>query len=267
MCARDGYGGSAATADSEKALLVLLESVAGETLIGAYRHGSATLGGSLPDSDVDVLAVTWRSLDGGLRRALVDGLLELSRPPGTGGRAPLELTVVAQDDVRPWRFPPVRDFQWGEWLRGDPSVPVREPDSDLAVMLTQVLRARVALRGPDPVGVLDPVPEADVVAGMAAAIPRIAAGLSEDPRHGLLALARIWRTLATGEIVRKDEAAAWAAERLDAAHRPVLERVRTLYLSGGGYSATVDLPAVEAAGRVLAWRAAAAIPERFAPPH
>lgn len=241
----------------EEGLLTLLDGIAGDALVGAYRHGSATLGGMGPDSDVDVLAVARASLDGAQRRALVDGLLVLSAPPGEGGRRPLELTVVVQGDVRPWRPPPVRDFQWGEWLRGTEALPGREPDPDLAVLLTQVLQADVALRGPAPGRVLDPVPEADVIAAMAAAIPQIATTLDEEPHHGLLTLARIWRTLETGEIVRKDEAAAWASERIPASHRPALDRARQLYLTGGAASAPVDLPAVVAAGAELRARATA----------
>jgi hypothetical protein len=45
------------------------------------------------------------------------------------------LTIVAASQVRPRRYPPRRDFQYGEWLRerferGDPRLfePVIDPD-------------------------------------------------------------------------------------------------------------------------------------------
>nr|BFE79616.1 hypothetical protein GCM10020093_022170 [Planobispora longispora] len=47
----------------------------------------------------------------------------------------------------------------------------------------------------------------------------------------MLTLARVWTTLATGEIRSKDAAADWALARLPAEHRPVLEHARELYLS------------------------------------
>jgi streptomycin 3"-adenylyltransferase len=56
-------------------------------------------------------------------------------------------------------------------------------------------------------------------------------GIEEgDTRNGLLTLARIWTTLATGEIRSKDEAANWALARLPEQHRPVLAHARAAYL-------------------------------------
>lgn len=52
----------------------------------------------------------------------------------------------------------------------------------------------------------------------------------DDLRNGLLTLARIWTTLATGEFRSKDEAAAWALARLPETHRPVLAHARRAYL-------------------------------------
>jgi streptomycin 3"-adenylyltransferase len=46
----------------------------------------------------------------------------------------------------------------------------------------------------------------------------------------LLTLARVWSTLDTGGIRSKDSAAAWAAARVPAEHRPVLARARAVYL-------------------------------------
>jgi predicted nucleotidyltransferase len=49
----------------------LVTDVIGADLVGAYLHGSSVLGGLRPASDVDILAVTRRSLREGQRRALV----------------------------------------------------------------------------------------------------------------------------------------------------------------------------------------------------
>ncbi|WP_408909905.1 nucleotidyltransferase domain-containing protein [Streptomyces luteolus] len=90
------------------------------TVIGAYPHGSALLGGLRPHSDVDVLVVVREQPPVRVRRALVEALLPVSGDGAEGGRArPVELTVVVQGDVRPWRYPPVCAFQYGEWLRED----------------------------------------------------------------------------------------------------------------------------------------------------
>jgi streptomycin 3"-adenylyltransferase len=86
----------------------------GDNVLGIYSHGSAVLAGLRPHSDIDVLVVVRRSLTRGERRALVRELMQVSGVPGA---RPVELVVVVQDAVRPWRYPPVCDFLYGEWLR------------------------------------------------------------------------------------------------------------------------------------------------------
>lgn len=61
-------------------------------------------------------------------------------------------------------------------------------------------------------------------------MPDLLAELDTDTRNVLLTLARIWTTLATGEIRSKDAAADWALARLPAGHRPVLAHARAVYL-------------------------------------
>jgi streptomycin 3"-adenylyltransferase len=212
----------------------LVGDVFGEDLIGAYLHGSAVLGGLRPHSDIDVLAVSRRSATGEQRRKLVDGLLDISgrRARLTPGR-PVELIIVVHDEVRPWRYPPVCDFLYGEWLREDyerGEVPQPEPAPDLAALLTMVLAGDTPLLGPPPADVFDPVPRADLRRAIIAGITGLLADAADDTRNVILTFARIWVTLATGEIRSKDAAAAWALERLPAEHRPVMAHAKAIYL-------------------------------------
>ncbi|MCF3119668.1 DUF4111 domain-containing protein [Streptomyces arenae] len=205
-----------------------------DDIVGVYLHGSAVLGGLRPHSDLDVFVVARRRTTAGQRQALTDGLLAISGD-GSPGEAlrPVELTVAVQDDVRPWAYPPRCEFQYGEWLRDAylrGETPEPEPGPDLALLVTMVLRGRVPLVGPEPGRVLDPVPPGDVVRAMAAGVPELLAELDTDTRNVLLTLARIWTTLATGDIKSKDGAADWVLERLPAEHRPVLARARAVYL-------------------------------------
>jgi predicted nucleotidyltransferase len=112
----------------------LITEVVGAALVGAYLHGSSVLGGLRPASDVDILAITRRPLDERQRRALVAGLLPISG--ATEGARPVELTVVVQTQACPWRYPPMGDFLYGEWLRADYQtglVPSPAPMPDLVV--------------------------------------------------------------------------------------------------------------------------------------
>ncbi|MER6407672.1 aminoglycoside adenylyltransferase family protein [Streptomyces viridosporus] len=210
----------------------LVGDVLGSDALGTYLHGSAVLGGLRPASDVDVLVVSRRRMDEQQRRALLGGLLDIS---GCGDTArPVELTVVVRSEVRPWRYPPIGDFLYGEWLRAEyeaGKVPRPEPMPDLALLITTALAGDHPLTGPRPAQVLDPVPRADLVRASLAGVPGLLDDLDGDTRNVLLTLARVWSTLATGRIRPKDAAADWALARLPPEHRPVLEHAKRLYLT------------------------------------
>jgi predicted nucleotidyltransferase len=219
-----------APADAEQLdrVVALVRDLLGPELVAVYLFGSATIGGLRPRSDLDVLAVTTVSVAVRTRRLLVDGLLAVRGP------RPVELTIVAQDELRPWRYPPRRDFQYGEWLRdeleqgADPPRPANDPD--LAPIVRMALLADRPLVGPPPAEVFEPVPDEDFRQAMAACVDDVLRGLDEDTRNMVLTLARVWCSVETGAIRSKDGAAAWALERLPDEHRSVLERARAVYL-------------------------------------
>ena len=60
------------------------------------------------------------------------------------------MTIVIKSEIKPWRYPPHFDFQYGEWLREkfengniDPWPTKEMPD--LALLITQVLLASQTL--------------------------------------------------------------------------------------------------------------------------
>ena len=218
--------------DQLEQVVQLTTDVIGDDLIGAYLHGSSVLIGLRPASDVDIVVVTRRSLDDGQRRALVAGLLPISG--AAVGARPVELTVVIQAEVRPWRYPPTGDFLYGDWLRADYQagvVPAPGPMPGLALDIAVALAGDHPLVGPRPADVLDPVPPAYLARASVEGIPGLLESLPGDTRNVLLTFARIWTTIATGTIVSKDVAADWVLARLAPEYRPVLEFARRLYLT------------------------------------
>jgi streptomycin 3"-adenylyltransferase len=217
-------------------VLRLVREIFGPDALGAYQHGSAVLGGMQPTSDVDILVVTGRPATLEEKRRLVDGLMAISaRFPPPGPERCVEVTVVAQPQVRPWRYPPSFDLQYGEWLRdrferGDSELLQATVDPDLTVLLTIVLLGGQPLFGPPAGELLDPAPPEDCIKAMVGNLDRLMDEFQGDPRNILLTLARIWQTVATGVIDRKDRAAEWARQRLPSDHRQVMERARAMYL-------------------------------------
>lgn len=219
---------------TERVVAVVLETL-GDSVIGAYLHGSSVFGGLHPQSDIDVLVVTQRPTTLDEKRALIGRLLPISaRGDPTGRSRSVELKIVVQSDVRPWRYPPPLDLEYGDWWRkeferGD-LTPWVSPNPDLALLLEMVLQANHPLFGPPPAEVLDPVPPADLRRAMFDSIPALLGFLDGDEGNVVLTFARIWTTLATGIIRSKDAAADWALPRLPPEHRAVLEHARAIYL-------------------------------------
>ena len=133
-----------------------------DVVLGAYPHGSAVLGQLRPRSDLDVLVLVKRPTTEAERRSITDGLLGVSgRRRRHPDDRPVELTIVVGSEMRPWRYPPRSDYQYGEWLRAEYVAgltpgPLESPD--LAPLLTMVLQGGRALFGPLPAEVFDPVP-------------------------------------------------------------------------------------------------------------
>jgi streptomycin 3"-adenylyltransferase len=231
---------------------VLERNLAG-TLQAIHLFGSAVDGGLKPHSDIDLLVTVGAPLAAPVRHSLMMDLLSVSGRPGAdGSRRPLEVTVVVRKEVVPWRYPPLRELQFGEWLREELQAGVVQPaawDHDLAILLTKARQHSVCLLGLPAVELFDAVPKAD----LSQALLDTVAQWNEQPdwlgdeRNVVLALARIWFTASTGEIASKDAAATWALEGLPDEHRPVLARAHAAYLG----SAEDDLS--DRAGQVTAF--------------
>ena len=210
--------------------------VLGADLLGAYLHGSAVLGGLRPESDLDVLLLGPRGLTAPERTELLALLLRISgRRAAEGPARPLEVTVVAQPDVVPWRYPPSCDLQYGEWLRDDAlagSLLDRHTDADLAVVLTSARQNAVALTGPPLAELLDPVPPDDLRRAIHDSLPALLADLghpAKDERNVLLTLARMVATLDNGTIVPKDVAVRQVLPDLPTDLHDVLELAAAAY--------------------------------------
>ena len=208
----------------------------GSDLVGAYLFGSAVLGGLRPESDLDFLVVSKRSTTHAERQCLVRDLLAASgreTPQGMWRR--IELTIVVERDIKPWRYPPRFDFQYGDWLRSEFEVGNVEPwpttlNPDLAVLIAMVILANTPMLGPPPADLFDPVPHQDLLSAMLSDIERLRSDINSDTRNVILTLARIWSTVATGNLRSKDAAADWGLDRLPESRRPVLARARAIYL-------------------------------------
>ncbi|OUZ08863.1 hypothetical protein BHE97_12070 [Aeromicrobium sp. PE09-221] len=207
-------------------------------LAGFYLYGSAVTRLN-PDSDIDLLLLTHRSLTSGERAAIIGILLEVSgwhdhaeRFPEAADRRPIELTSVVLGDVSSWPEWPTRDFQYGEWMRaefveGGLSPPAR--DHDVVTLLATAQAEHRALIGPALSDLVAAVPRGALRDAVLAGIPDLLDDIAGDERNTLLTLARAVVTIRDGRIVAKDVAAEEVIEHLDGHGRSLLAWARDGY--------------------------------------
>ncbi|MDD2060269.1 aminoglycoside adenylyltransferase family protein [Pseudomonas sp. GD03860] len=225
---------SSAVAEQLTKACVVLERHLAHTLQAVHLYGSAVDGGLKPASDLDLLVTVDAPLAEPVRMALMSELLSVSAPPGEPLRA-LEVTVVVKTDVQPWRYPPRRELQFGEWLRDDVragKIELAQFDPDLAILLSKARQHSFCLLGVPATAWFEPVPKADLATAFADTLAQwnTPADWQGDELTVVLALARIWFSVETGTIAPKDIAAAWVLERLPPVQRAVLGQARDAYL-------------------------------------
>ncbi len=212
---------------------MLTQKVLKDNIAGMYLYGSALIGGLQRYSDLDLFVVTNNKILNHDKFQLIEGLLKISGLYMKDDNLPIELTIVAQSEVKPWRYPPNFEFQYGEWLREEfESSNTKSLNNskmpELAILITQILLSSITLIGKPPDQVFCPVPYLDVVSTIASKSDGLIAELYSDTRNVLLTFARNWILLETDTIHSKPEAASWAFDRLPIRLRPVMERAREI---------------------------------------
>lgn len=212
------------------------------SLVGVYLHGSLALGCCNPrQSDLDVLALTTHPVPPDRRAELFRLLKERSRAP-----LPLEISILVQRDLEPWSHPAPYDLHYSELYRGRieaGEVPGPGRDIDLAAHLTVTRRHGITIVGSSASQALPPVPWADYAHSILADFDECVRQLTQT--YAVLSMARVWATLATGQVHSKESGARWALERMPPELRVILARALASYRQGDRceFAADPDLAA------------------------
>ncbi len=220
--------------EAEKAVLIVRRLLA-ESLVAVYLHGSAVAGGLRPRSDVDVLVVIDRPMAPEVRECLAANLMMISGryPFDLDGRRPLELIAFLRADLAASLYPARSEFIYGEWLRSEyeaGAIPKPVCDPELTLVLAQSRQEAIPLVGPSAGSLLPEISMSDIRRAIEGALPVLLGTLQGDERNVLLTLARMRRTLVTGEFVPKDVAVDWAAARLPSEQAAILADARESYM-------------------------------------
>jgi hypothetical protein len=188
--------------------------VLGEELIGAYVHGSLALGAfDADESDVDFLVATENDLDA----ETVERLAALHEQLGDR----LDGSYLPRDVF--CRFDPARRLHPHIESRGG-RLALGDHGGETVIYRYVLLKCGIALAGPPPLELIDPISADELRAGVRALVRewwlpgRGASSWFDDPayrRYAVLTMCRMRYTLADGDVISKQAAAQWALAHVE----------------------------------------------------
>lgn len=208
----------------------------GGGLTGIYLHGSLALGCFNPAlSDLDLLVVVRSPLAPDRKRALIAALLPLSRAP-----CPVEMSVLTEEQLHPWRYPTPFELHYSEEWRDAYEAELSSgawrmwqspqgEDTDLAAHITILHRYGIVLVGAPIAAVFPPVPEADYCAALLNDFQGIGEHITNNPVYWILTSCRIWLYLTEGAILSKQEGGQSALTRLSGEWQPLVAQALAMY--------------------------------------
>lgn len=230
--------GSPALAYGQQLTAAVREAL-GESLVAAYLHGSAAMGGWTSDrSDVDLLFVTSQVVTAGEMDRITAAANRIACP-GTG----LELSIV-RDPITLTDGPPPFELH----LCTGPGAKVlhgtgHPGDPDLVMHFAVCLARGVTVFGPPPGALLPPIPRPRMLAAL---LEELEWASSEAPRHyAVLNACRAAAFAEMGGVLSKLEGAEWATRA--GFHPQLAQAAWTLQQNNRG--SALDASAVDAALR------------------
>jgi len=210
-------------------LLSEVRALIGEQLLGMYLNGSLSLGAFEPgSSDIDFLVITVEALTNEQVRALSDMHARLLTS-GLGYATRLEGFYLPQAVLR-HPTPANTSYPCSAQTKG---LLLVELGSDWVIQRHLVRESAIVLWGPSPQMLLDVVLPGEL---RAAVIEQVTGFWKQQLEHpewlrpreeqafAILTMCRALYTLAWGEVVSKQRAAAWAREALEAPWAQLIDR-------------------------------------------
>ena len=201
-------------------------AILGDQLVGFYLFGSLVRGGFDEISDIDVVVAT----EGEISKETFDSLSEMHAgiiAAGTYWATNLEISYIPKTALRRYDF---NNATHPRLERGkDEKLYYMHHHSDWVVERYELLENGLALVGPPPKTLIDPVSPDDLRQAMLGLIHSWIITLPDDmpdSRGGqsyvVLTLCRLLYTLEKGNTASKPDAVAWALETLDTAWHPLI---------------------------------------------
>lgn len=217
-----------------------LHEILRDNLTGVYLHGSLAMGCFNPQrSDIDLLVVTRRGMTVETKWRIAGLLLHCSNDP-----RPIEISLLSESNLQPWRHPTPFDFHFGEdWRKGleEQMADGRwrtwndEPrtDADLAAHITITRHRGICLYGEPIADVFPDVPHEDYIDSIVSDYWWGLERIERFPVYFVLNACRILACLREGRVCSKDEGGAWALRTLPEAFHPLVAQALQVYRGSG----------------------------------
>lgn len=217
-------------------LLVELTKQLEGNLIGVYLHGSLALGCFNPTtSDIDLLVITHHKIPLSTKKALVHSLVSISGVPHA-----IEISILCQDNLIPWKYPTPFELHYSEAWRERLSEDLTsnnwkhlceqpQTDTDLAAHITVTKYRGICLLGASIEEVFPDVPPKDFLASIVTDLDWTLERLGQISMTGVLNSCRTYAYLQERRICSKEEGAVWALNILPVEFRPVVEIALGIY--------------------------------------
>jgi hypothetical protein len=210
-------------------LLKEAQAVLGDQFVGLYVHGSLASGGFDPQrSDIDFVAVTAGELPDETLTALAEMHARISAS-GLEWARKLEGPCIPRHGLR--RYDPARARY--PWLGEDGHLSVEQLGSDWVIQLHVLREHGIAVAGPDPQTLIDPIQPDDLRRAQQATLHEWWQPQLDDPSrlrsrryqaYSVLTMCRALYMLEHGTVVTKAVAAQWAQETLGQCWAMLIER-------------------------------------------
>lgn len=207
-----------------------LRGILGDQLVGAYLFGSSTSGDFDRESDVDVVVVTADKIPDETFAAL-QAMHARIAAIDSWCATELEVSYIPKRAVR--RYDPA-DALHPRLDRGkEETLHMMRHDADWVVQRYLIRERGLALLGPAPSTLIDPVSRDDLRLAMLELLPEWLAPMLENPPRVrtrgyqsfiVLSTCRILYTLEHGDVLSKSAAARWGEKTLDARWTPLIQR-------------------------------------------
>ncbi|MGD6960410.1 aminoglycoside adenylyltransferase domain-containing protein [Rossellomorea aquimaris] len=198
-----------------------ITKILNDDLVGFYIHGSLAMGGFNPNSsDIDVLAVTNKSIALETKRKLAKFFLNCSNSP-----YPVEISFMNKKQLRDWQHPCPFDFHYSEfWRERYQDDLLRRTyeflnedintDPDLAAHITILKNRGICMAGKPIAEVFPLVPRSDYISSIVGDFKDCLDSIEEDPIYCTLNMTRVFWYLKEGVISSKEEAGRWGLSAL-----------------------------------------------------